>query len=50
MNEVEKLGFRLRNDERVRAALKESLSSDPDPNVRERIRQVMGGAFASATP
>lgn len=39
-----------RDDEQVRTALRETLRSDPDPAVRERVTELMGAEFAAAEP
>lgn len=45
---VQTLGGRNRNDQQVREALREALRSDPSPEVRDWIKQVMGEEFAAA--
>lgn len=48
MGAVGDLGRWYKDNERVRAALWDTLRNDPDPSVRERVTQVMGADFASA--
>lgn len=47
---VQTLGAMQRNDERVRAALRDALRSDPDQEVRDWVREVMGEEFAAERP
>jgi hypothetical protein len=44
------LGFTRRDDERVRTAMRESLRSDPDPEVRDLVREMMGEGVAASSP
>jgi hypothetical protein len=47
---IESLGHWRRDEQRVRDALQETLRNDPDPGVRDWVRQVMGEDFAATRP